>query len=386
MEVPVLNDTPLVAEVLGLDPASPILTILVKGTFDLVPDGPVRLAPEQRPLTGADEHTGDAEVSAVRYESDFVPFKPRADALCVGTAHPPGGGPVTECQVRFGVGGWTKVIRVVGDRFWRPRLGRLHATATRPAPFTALPVTFDNAYGGVDAGRPDGNRFFERNRVGKGYTRRGGGLADLPLPNLESRSRPVRRWNQRPDPKAYGPAGRTWRPRASLAGTYDKKWLAERSPQLPRDFDPGFYNCAPADQQIRGFLRGDEELRLENLDPELPRLVTRLPGWRIRAHRTVPDLVEVPLNLDTLWVDADARQLVLVWRGRLPAEELPQGEAILVGAETGEALPPDHWRERAAVLRAEDEDDGEEEAREAERELAARDAEITADNDVPPAD
>ena len=100
----------------------------------------------------------------------------------------------------------------------------------------------------------------------------------------------------------------------------------------------------------------------------------------------MPDLVEVPLNLDTLWVDADARQLVLVWRGRLPAEELPQGEAILVGAETGEALPPDHWRERAAVLRAEDEDDGEEEAREAERELAARDAENTVDNDVPPAD
>jgi hypothetical protein len=90
----ILNPTPLIAEVLPLLPPSrDKLTLIVKGTFDVRRDGRTRLAKVQLPLS-ADEHEGD-ETTSVRYESDLVPFKPRADLLCVGRAYVPGGQPVT---------------------------------------------------------------------------------------------------------------------------------------------------------------------------------------------------------------------------------------------------------------------------------------------------
>ena len=143
---------------------------------------------------------------------------------------------------------------------------------------------------------------------------------------------------------AFGPVGRTWEPRIKRAGTYDKNWLKHRSPKLPEDFQEAFYNCAPEDQQMPGYLRGDEEVRVQNMHPEHSDFRCRLPGVRVRAllDRKVGaryQFEEITMNLDTLWVDMEALQMVLVWRGRIPATSL-EGQGPVLIVEEPLASPP----------------------------------------------
>jgi hypothetical protein len=201
-----------------------------------------------------------------------------------------------------------------------------------------MPLHFGRAYGGKDVGKPDGFRHYARNRVGLGYSKYGFGVAGAALPNLEDPRDPIRSWRSRPQARSFGPVGRTWQPRLARAGTFDKQWLKNRAPLPPRDFDERFYNCAPDDQQIPGYLRGDETISAENLHPEHPRFACALPGMRVRCFLDRPggvrrELFEVPLALDTCWVDMDALQLVLVWRGRLTPEAAAHSTAYLIVEE-----------------------------------------------------
>lgn len=337
----VCNPTPLVAEVLPLFPPSrDKLTLIVKGTFDVRRDGRTRLARAQLPLSG-DEHEGDG-ATPVRYESDLVPFKPRADLLCVGRAYAPEGQLVTSLAVRFGLVDRPKEIRVIGDRRLRmvgptPEIGP-------PEPFTSMDLSYCRAFGGADPEDPDGMSVCPTNPLGRGYARKAGAQRDRPMPNLEDPRRPLRSLGEPLPPAGFGPIGRTWQPRLALAGTYDERWQHERAPEPPQDFDYRFFNAAPADQQVEGYLRGGESLWVENLHPELSRLTVRLPGVRIRAFfeaaahlrddpAVVGGLRELRLRLDTAWLDMEALRLVLVWRAALYASHVAEDGALLIGAE-----------------------------------------------------
>ncbi|MFN0057623.1 MAG: DUF2169 domain-containing protein [Planctomycetota bacterium] len=377
-ELALVNLTPFRVESAALDGVPEHeQVVIVKATFDLVVGECARVSGEQLPLAGADLHEGDPELTPIRYESDFVPRKLRADVLVSGKAHAPGGKPVAECRISFAVGALTKSLRVIGDRTWRPILGRFLSFKSRPEPFQSMDISYANAFGGKNGGKPDGLRSFAGNRIGKGYSRFGGGLKGLRLPNLEDPKRAIRTWWSRPSAASFGPVGREWQPRAKLAGRFDKRWLAERSPLLPVDFDESFYNAAPADQQVDGYLRGDEEIRVQNMHPAHADFRARLPGMRVRAF--VADvaadrieLAELAMHLDTLWIDMESLQLVLVWRGRAPACAAAPSSRLVVGVEPITATPSasteNYQRELAVILEAELRVDAEVE--EAERELA----------------
>jgi hypothetical protein len=70
-------------------------------------------------------------------------------------------------------------------------------------------------------------------------------------------------------PAGLGSIGRAWLPRRQLVGTVQEKaqWHADEVPALPRDFDFGYWNAAPLDQQCR-YLTGGEVIRLSNLCPQ----------------------------------------------------------------------------------------------------------------------
>jgi hypothetical protein len=154
-------------------------------------------------------------------------------------------------------------------------------------------------------------------------------------------------WTDRVEPRAFGPIGRTWQPRLARAGTYDNDWLCERAPLPPADFSDRYYNAAPDDQQVEGYLRGDEEVRLTNLHPTHSYLTFFLPGLRLRAivasagsedgDLSGMSLREVNVNLDTLWVDADALQLALVWRARI--DPRPGDTRVLLVEEHVDNIP-----------------------------------------------
>src|SRR5690348_15972802 len=137
-----------------------------------------------------------------------------------------------------------------------------------------MPITWANAFGG--AGYP-------QNPLGKGYAPiRDDRGEHHPLPNIEDPRRLISRPNERPAPMGFGPYDLTWPQRYAKIGTYDAKWLEERYPGFAADFDPSYFNTAPADQQIEGFFRGDESFTLENLHPEKPVIEGKLPGIKAR--------------------------------------------------------------------------------------------------------
>src|SRR5262249_42887785 len=138
----------------------------------------------------------------------------------------------------------------------------------------------------------------------------GCGRCDGPAPNIEDPARPD-------EPAGFGPLAPTWAPRKDLIGTYNGDYRKTRWPWFPKDFDWAHFNAAPRDQQLDQHPRGDEELTLENLHPKSSNYRCKLPGLRVRGfvQDIAPDdprrFREVPLVLDTLWVDADRELLVL---------------------------------------------------------------------------
>jgi hypothetical protein len=113
---------------------------------------------------------------------------------------------------------------------------------------------------------------------------------------------------------SFGPVGRSWTPRAQLAGTYDQAWLDSRAPFWPTDFDHRYFQAAPADQWIP-HPRGGEEVILKNLSPG-GQVAFRLPDM------TLPVLIipfrgrDVELNaaVDTLLIEPDLERFSLTWR------------------------------------------------------------------------
>lgn len=307
---------------LGAQPdAREHLVVVVKGTFAIPRPGlPAQLAAEQAELVEADVFTGEPGLSAPLYESDYAAQKPRCDVLLNGSAHAPNGVPVERVRVGIRVGSMTKVFDVVGHRTWLEVLATV--SSTKPERFTVMPISYDNAFGGVDRSYedPSAHRTFLTNPVGKGffhnldthvYQRK-------PLPNTEEPHDPVSAPNGAYRPMAFGPVGRGWQPRPRFAGTYDQHWVDEVFPFLPADFDERYYQSAPADQQIE-YLRGGEQVTLYNLTPE-GRVDFRLPVVSVPVMFLLKSGEEVTVEAvnDTLIIEPDAHRFIRVWRASRP--------------------------------------------------------------------
>lgn len=278
---------------------SPSVSLCVRGTFAFQPGAAATLKDPQPPIEG-DTLT---PTGACIYDADLALYKPRADLMFVGTCYTPGGKAVPTCPAKFSIGQFSKELAVIGNRKWDK--GLIFSKQGQIEPFTQCAMNWGNAFGGEG---------FAENPSGKGFK-------DGVLPNIELPGKLVKSNGDRPHPAGFGPVHRTWKPRTNKLGTYDKAWMKERMPYFPKDFDWSYFNAAPEDQQIEGFLRGDENVALENLHPNQPRVETKLPGIRVRAFVRLIDekgamtLLEVPMNLDTLFVKGDKEEIVLVWRG-----------------------------------------------------------------------
>jgi uncharacterized protein YjbI with pentapeptide repeats len=318
-------------------PPAPEMTLVVRGSFLLVREGPVTAVEdvmEQGPLTAEVFAEGDDEKRGeCLYGGDFADFKMRAEVLLRGTCHAPGKKPVTECPVLFRVGGWSKILRAVGERVWTDNV--LGPAVSDPRPFTEMPLSYANAFGGPE---------YAQNPAGKGYK-------TPELPTVERAGEILRSHADRPSPAGFGPLSPAWPPRAGKMGKeYGERYRKERAPHYAEDFDWSFFNAAPPDQQIEGYLRGDEELTLQNLHPAHPVFTTRLPGLRVRAFVNDAEgrLREVPMSLDTLFVEPDEGRVRLTWRGvtAVREDDLADVKTVLIASEAlaGERLPDAHYR------------------------------------------
>lgn len=343
-----INSTRLKAAfTLGGEPSGrEVLIVAVKGTFQIPENGePVRLAEEQAPLVMADTFTGEPGLSAPVYEVDFALRKNRCDVLLNGSAHAPGGRPAPRVEVGVRVNGMAKSFTVVGDRVWQA--GASGIGASTPIPFAVMPISYDRAFGGVDNRdqNPANHAAFMPNPVGRGFHKdlRASWVDSTPVPNTEETNRAVVMPNdQKYRPMAFGPIGRGWAPRAKLAGTYDDAWLKDHFPFLPPDFDDGYYQAAPADQQIP-HPPGGEEIVLVNLSPS-GRMAFELPAFDAPIHFFPKngEREDGKLVLDTIVLEPDLRRFQLTWRATRPLKKnLYEIANILVGRKSGE-----WWAER----------------------------------------
>jgi uncharacterized protein YjbI with pentapeptide repeats len=164
-----------------------------------------------------------------------------------------------------------------------------------------------------------------------------------PLPNIEDPAMRIAHPDHKPAPAGFGPLNAGWQFRNQKLGTYNKHWLEQKWPWFPDDFDPTYFNAAHPSLQLDRYLVGNETLQITNMHSEVPDYRTGLPGVRVRCftrtHSSEASIgksfQEIRMNLDTLWVDMDAEQLVLVWRGwsRTDSEEMEDIQDILVTAE-----------------------------------------------------
>ncbi len=286
------------------------VTACVRATYRLAPGREARLAGEQQPV---DEGPGG-----------IAPYKPRVDVILVGSAFAPGGKPVEALVARLAVGELDKSVGVVGDRVWVDGPEGMEPSA--PRPFSKMPL--DEARAPREGENPGG---FDLTRAPEA-----GALA---LPNLE----PVED-DPRVDRAArFGPVAATSAARKARLAADALAWAAgERKGPAPASLDFRYFNAAPRDQQLDA-LASDGTLVLENLSPGLARLHVHLPRARPKAFVASAGGAgaEVPMRLDTLFIDTDRALFTLTHRGAITVAgpEVAAASELLVALEDeGESL------------------------------------------------
>jgi len=283
---------------------------IVRATYALSDAGPVQLAEQQMPVVSTDVCWGDPATTSIRYEADLALRKPFIDVIVNGFAQRPGGRKARRLVTELRVGRVRKRLVVHGDRqrwFGMPGLARR---------FEQMPIVYERARGGTDRRRADPKtwRSDPRNPYGTGY-RKARGPTGSAYENIEP-SRSFARLRRRA-PASYGFLPRLSSERVRYAGTYDQRWLDERFPLPPRDFDDRYYQGAPRDQW------------LERLEPGQPVLLRGLHSEGDRRFE-LPELAipyfarydherrEGWLRADTLLIEPDEERLFVTSRIDLP--------------------------------------------------------------------
>ena len=316
------NDTPFILDRFACfdKQGAEVLVVLLKATFEIIPGEEPAIAKVQDPVVPAAVYAGEPDKSGILLEGDYVPPRPGTGVTL--TAHAVAQD-ANQCQttVAIQIGGLTQSAVVFGNRQWETVLG--FARISSPEPFERIPLTWENAFGGIDE-TPASRKHWESqpdNYVGKGFfarkTRRP--VVGMPLPNIEHPDHLIRSTSSRPPPVGFCPVAPHWQPRVAFAGTYDDKWLEEKSPLLPDDFDPRYYQTAPASLTAPGCFSGGEPCVVLGMTPQR-RLEFKLPavtpGFRLCWAKGT---IGLQPHLDSVHLDLDKMRLNLVWRG---AEEV----------------------------------------------------------------
>jgi uncharacterized protein YjbI with pentapeptide repeats len=275
--------------------------------------------------------------------------KPRGEVILTGSCFSPRGTVRKASTVSFRVGDLRKEIAVFGDRWWEDSNTGVNAI-TDPAPFSEVPLTWRNAFGGED---------FPANPLGKGITPVVGNNGELriPLPNIEYRNMIIGSPADRPPPAGFDVVDMMNPLRQKKTGTYDAKWLKERWPYFPDDMNYEYFNCAPEDQYLKAFFQGGEAIEIRNMHPDMQLIESHLPELRLRCFVTKKEgpksAVEVFQNVttrvDTLWLFPSILRGVVMYRGTTEIfdEEYEDVLRIFIATERlkDPPLPLEHYLE-----------------------------------------
>jgi hypothetical protein len=292
------------------------------------------LDPEQGDLFGEDEFYRDDINSSVRYESDYVNFKPAGDLIINASSHAPEGKARTawRCgvQVYSPNGSCTNQLdlKIKGPK------GILRRQA-----ITKTPIRYEYCAGGIlkveNRGKEDESLIVDHdNPVGRGRYL----YKDEPL-------REEQIWytgKAFQAPPGFGAIHRSWKSRLDLAGTYDQSWVDEQHPLPPYDFDFRHNQAAHPALIVEGYFQTGMHIRLENLIKDHPDSYFEIPEYHLmtRIH-TQHEQRMARMVMDTLLLDIDSEnpqdfRVYASWRAydRLYGEAQSAEVMLLPQAET----------------------------------------------------
>lgn len=334
---------------MGVEPSGrELLLVVIKGTFVLPKAGSaVRLHEQQLPLIMSDTFTGLPGFSAPVNEVDFAPRKPACDVLLVGSAHAPGGRPVTRMPIGLRVGVMQKKCTVVGNRVWN--VSTVGTEASAPEYFTRMPLSYDNAFGGTDRNGDDPSQYsaYLPNPVGRGWHKqvKREWVDGKPLPNIEAPGESVTSPIKDYTPVAFGPLARGWTQRVRYAGTYDQQWLDDVFPFLPKDFDERYYQAAPLDQQVP-LPKAPMSVELNGFTFDGSRQFV-LPHFHAPVH-VFPkrgEREDLSAMLDTIVFEPDQDRFTMTWRVARPLKKSMHEIAQVLVGKKGK----DWWQQREQI-------------------------------------
>ena len=298
--------------------------VAIRAAFEIDADGRQRIAEKQTDVQRFPLYGGDPVRGEMLSDADFALSKTGTDVLVGGHAYTRDGRPAVKSQVRLKVADIDKIVDVVGDRIFFQ--GDVSTLMTRPAEFTAMPLSWSRAFGGWD---DEGKDWVPENPAGCGFAMSPKRLVNTRAPNFEYPDVPYRS-PRSARPAGFGPVGYHWQPRVSYGGTYDKVWEERRDPLLPDDFDRRYFRCAPADQQTASFFMGYEEVRLGGftLNGYFAFVLPRIAFDVVTRFRGGGDVRQVP-DIHTLWIYPDRQCFELVYLSAL--EVRPGKEERLIG-------------------------------------------------------
>lgn len=230
--------------------------------------------------------------------------KPTGELLVWGHAHSLH--PTARMQVGIRCGPVSRKLQVSGDRQWQP--GLLGWKATNATPFTSMPLVWERSFGGAGCTQcPVGVGFDGLQRLATEQV--------APLPNIESIGDLMRTPESLSRPAGVAPVWPTWGTTQNR-GTFDKQWLSNGFPGMPRDFDSSMFNLAQPEQRREGFWAGNEPYTLEGLHPTQSQLEGCLPDLQLRCFLARTNgISELPMHLDTVAFFPSQEVGVLIFRG-----------------------------------------------------------------------
>jgi Uncharacterized protein conserved in bacteria (DUF2169) len=276
--------------------------LTAKATFRFDSHGRIELeAQEPFPLLAQDEETPFGDLPA--------DLQPRADAslevIVLGHAYAPRERPVSTLTVALTVGKVRRELFVFGNRCWAAN----RKTASRPEPFTKMPLTYSRAFGGTVPVNLDRESVFDLsdacNKHGLGFdaermARELGTLLKAPkgyptlpdeytrrLPNLEDPRALIARWEDAPLPLCWAtvpidvPVWTARQARENPAPSPPPP-LAESKRELPTVVN---YRAHP--DWVIPLPQTAPTIRLENLLAATPVLEMSMPDFGIVADYTI---------------------------------------------------------------------------------------------------
>ena len=169
------------------------MSIASRITYDIV-EGNVSISNDQ--AWGLKREVWRSEYGIL--ESDDVFKRGGVDILLFGNACAPNGTATRQMNVEVKLNNKSiNKIVVFGNRVWGKSI--LGMDISTPEPFTQMPLTLENAFGGK--AEWDGLAVpFGNNPYGKGYNYLKEDFIGKPLPNIENPEKLIKKWTDQPDP------------------------------------------------------------------------------------------------------------------------------------------------------------------------------------------